>query len=181
MKPIPIKTKVFENSIFLRLRKTQNALQLPVFFFLLLLFCQPYLGLRNCKSAFLILKISQYGGSRQWVQPFSRDRCKNWYKNWYLRFYKTYNHQIWQVGTSNQADAGDVITSRSLDKLNTLYLLYPSAHDQQTLQDGNLSGWAPALKSQDCDHVRSRDKLKSLYLHYQSAYGYQTWQDGKLP
>ena len=39
----------------------------------------------------------------------------------------TYDHQIWQAGTStgfdsnqtNQAGAGDVITSRSCDKLKT--------------------------------------------------------------
>ena len=30
-----------------------------------LFFCQPYPGLRNCKSVFLILKILQYRGSRQ--------------------------------------------------------------------------------------------------------------------
>ena len=80
-----------------------------------------------------------------WIEAvssaFSRCRCKKWYKNWYLHFYKTYNHQIWQAGTStefdsneiNQAGAGDVISSRSRDKLNTLYLLYQSTHDHQTL------------------------------------------------
>ena len=46
----------------LRLRKAHNALQLHVFFFFSF-FCQPYQGLRNCKSVFLILKVSQYGGS----------------------------------------------------------------------------------------------------------------------
>ena len=43
---------------------------------------------------------------------------------------KTYDHQIWQAGTStgfdsnktNQAGARDFTTSRSCDKLKTLYL-----------------------------------------------------------
>ena len=46
-----------------------HALQFPVLF-LLLFFCLPYPGLRNCESVFLILKIWQYCGSRQWVQHF---------------------------------------------------------------------------------------------------------------
>ena len=44
----------------------------------------------------------------------------------------TYDDQIWQAGTStgfdsnetNQASPGDVIRSRSRDKLKTLYLHY---------------------------------------------------------
>ena len=109
-------------------------------------FCQLYPGLRNCKSVFLILKIFQYGGLR-WYP------CKNWYKNWYLHFCKTYDHQFWQVGTStrlgsngaNQAGAGDVITSRSHDKLKT-YLSYQSTYGDQIFQDGNLLWWNPAHK-----------------------------------
>ena len=141
--------------------KHKTLLQLPVFFFLLF-FCQPYPGLRNCNSVFLILKISQHDGSRRWVQLFSRCPYKNWYKNWYLRFYKTYNHQIWQAGTStgfdlnetNQAGAGDVITSRSRDKLKTLYLHYHSVYDHQTWQDGNLPWSTPVRKvTCPCDHV----------------------------
>ena len=48
----------------LRLCKTQNALQLLVFFlfFVFLFFCQSYPGLQNSKSVFLILKIPRYGG-----------------------------------------------------------------------------------------------------------------------
>ena len=102
------------------LRKTHNTLQLPVFFFFsffLSFFCKPYPGLGNCKLIFLILKISHYGGSRRWVQLYPRSSLKYWYKNWYLHFYMTYDHQIWQAGTStgvhssdtNQAGAGDVI------------------------------------------------------------------------
>ena len=41
--------------VLLCLRKTQNALQLPVFFFSF--FYQRYAGYRNYKSVFLILKI----------------------------------------------------------------------------------------------------------------------------
>ena len=56
----------------------------------------------------------------------------------YIHFYKTYDHQIWQVGTSsgfdlsetNQAGAGDVITLRSCDKLKTSYIPYQSHYDQ---------------------------------------------------
>ena len=44
---------------------THNALQLFVFFFsIFFFFCQPYLGLHNCKLVFLILKISQYDRSK---------------------------------------------------------------------------------------------------------------------
>ena len=58
-----------------------------------------------------------------------------------IHFYKTYDHQIWQAGTStgfdsnktNQAGTGDVITSRSRDKLKT-YLHYQSAYGHQTWQ-----------------------------------------------
>ena len=38
---------------------------------------------------------------------------------------------------SNQASAGDVITSRSNDKLKTLYLHYQSAYGYKMWQDGN--------------------------------------------
>ena len=47
-------------------------------------FCQSYQGLLNCKSVFLMLKVSKYGESRQWIQRFqgilimliSRDKLK---------------------------------------------------------------------------------------------------------
>ena len=55
---------------------SHNALQLPVFF-LFSFFCQPYAGLRNCKSVLLILKILQYNRSRQWFWLFPRYPCKN--------------------------------------------------------------------------------------------------------
>ena len=58
--------KILLDVKLLRLCETQNALQLPVFFFFSL-YCQLYPGLRNCKSVFLILKISQYGKSRRWL------------------------------------------------------------------------------------------------------------------
>ena len=116
----------------MRLLETHNALLLSVFFFFLFFvsfFCQPYPGLRNRKSVFLILKISQYGGSWRWVQLFPRYPSKNRYKNWYLHSYETFDHQIWQSGTStrldsnetNQAGADDnVFMSKSRDKLKTL-------------------------------------------------------------
>ena len=111
-------------------------------------------GLRNCKLVFLILKISQYGGSRRWAQLFPRYPCKNWYRNWYLHFYSTYDHQIWQAGTStgvelnetNQTGAGDLITSRSRNKLKILYLYNHSAYGYQTWQDGILPWCTPAHK-----------------------------------
>ena len=64
----------------------------------------------------------------------------NWYKNWYLHFYKTYDSQIWQAGTStgfdsnktNKADAVDVITLRSRNKLKNLNLNWQSAYGHQT-------------------------------------------------
>ena len=56
-----------------------------------------------------------------------------------------YDHQIWQAGTSkrgaaneiNQTCAGDVIFSRSGDKLKTLCLHYKSVYGYQPWQDGN--------------------------------------------
>ena len=71
----------------MRLRETHNALQLPMFFFLFFFFFfsfffQPHPGLRNSKWVFLILKILQYGKSRQWVPLFPSHPCKNWYKNY---------------------------------------------------------------------------------------------------
>ena len=51
--------------------------------------------------------------------------CKNWYKNSRLYLHKTYDYLSFQASTSrgvdsnetNQAGAGNVITSRSSDKL----------------------------------------------------------------
>ena len=130
----------------------------PVFFFFLFsFFYQPHPGLGNCKSVFLILKISQYGVSRRWVQLFSRYPCKNLY----LHFYKTYDHEIRQAGITtgfdsnktNKAGAGNVITSRLRDKLKT-YLHCQSNHDHQTWQDGNLSSWEAANNvTQPFNHV----------------------------
>ena len=93
----------------------------------------------------MILKISQYGGSRWRVQLFPRYSCKNWYKNWYLHFYKTYDHWIWQAVTStgfdsnetNPVGTGDIIISISRDKLKALYLQPHSAYGNQNEQDGN--------------------------------------------
>ena len=134
----------------LQLRETHNALRLPVFFFLslsFLFFCQPCLELWNCKLIFMILKITQYGRPRRWIQLFPRYSCKNWYKNWYLHFHKTYDYQIWQTGTfrevdvneTNQTGDGDVITSRSRDKLKQLYLHYHNAN----LAEWLLILWGP--------------------------------------
>ena len=130
---------------YLRLLEWHNALQLPVFLFLLF-FCQPCLGLCSCKSVFLILKISQNGGPKRWVQLLSRCSCKNWYKKWYHHFHKTYDYQIWQAGASrgvnsngtNQPGAGDVITSRLNNKLKPIYLYYNSAYGHQTWQDDDF-------------------------------------------
>ena len=123
--------------------------------FLLFLFVfLPAKGLWNCKSVFLNLKIWQYGGSRRWVQHFHAVHpCKIWHKNWYLHFYKTYDHQIWQAGSStgfdsnetNQAGAGEVITSISCDKLKA-YLHSQSAYENQTWQDCNLPWLGSAHK-----------------------------------
>ena len=67
--------KFLQALTLVRLHQTYKALQLPLFFFFSLFlsfFCQPYPGLRNCESVFLILKVSQsqYDGSRRWVQRF---------------------------------------------------------------------------------------------------------------
>ena len=115
LKFFKVRLSPFKILVLLRLRKSQNALQFSLFFFFLFLW-QPYQGLRNWKSIFLILKIWHYGRLGRW----------------YLHFYKTYDQQIKQTGTStgfnsnetNQAGAGDVITSKSRDKLKTLLNTY---------------------------------------------------------
>ena len=124
----------------LRLCETYNALQLPVFFFFVFFyfsfFCQLCPVLWNCKSVFVILKISQFGGLRRWIQLSPRYSCKNWNKIWYLHFHKTCDYQILQAGTSrgahsnetNKVGTSDVITSRSCDKRKPVYLHYHSAY-----------------------------------------------------
>ena len=127
-----ISFKAIDDIWFLRLHETHNALQFPVFFFFLSFFCHPYPGLGNCVSVFLILKISQYGGSRRGVQLFPMNSCKNWYPH----VYKTYDHKIRQASTStgfhsnetNQAGAGNAITSRSHDKLKPWYIHYQNVY-----------------------------------------------------
>ena len=130
-------------------------MRLPVIFFFFSFFfsffCQPCPELRKCKSVFLILKISQHGGSRRWVQLFPTYPCPNWYKNWYLHFHMTYDHQIWQTGISrgvhwnetNEAGAGDVITSRSNLKH---YISTIRVSGYQTWQNGNVPWGVPAHK-----------------------------------
>ena len=110
---------------FLRLRETHNALQLPVFFFFFFFsffykLCWYFGILNRCSWFWKSLNIVDWGDEFNF---FWRDSSKNWYKNWYLYFHKTYNHPIWQAGTSigvdwnetNQAGDGVVITSRSRD------------------------------------------------------------------
>ena len=118
----------------LRLRETHNVLQLPVLFFIFSFLCQLHPRLRNCKSVFLILKILQYGGSKRWVQPFQRYPCTS------TRF---------NLNETDQAGAGDVIKSRSSDKLKTLPLQY-STYGHRTSQDGlSPPWWALAVKSHE--------------------------------
>ena len=88
----------------------------------------------KCKSVCLILKISQYGGSRRWVPLFPRYLCKNWYKNWYFYFHKTNDHHIWRAGTSTGFDS---------------YLHYQSVYGHQTWQDGTLLDGLLSLKPHD--------------------------------
>ena len=135
---------------------------------ILLVFCQPCLGLRNCKSVFLILTITQYGRSRRWVQLCPKYVWKNWYKNWFLHFHETYDLQIWQAGTSrevhsnetNETGADDVIILISLDKFYTLYLHYESVLGHQTGQYGKLPWWVPFHKvTWPFDHVFIRNHV----------------------
>ena len=66
----------------------------------------------------------------------------------------TYDHQIWQAGTprrvdsneTNQAGAGDAVTSKARDRLKTFHLNFQSAYGYQTCQDGNLPSWSPTIK-----------------------------------
>ena len=71
---------------------------------------------------------------------------------------------------TNQASAGDVITSRSRDKIK-MYRgdINQSAYSHQTLQDGNLPWWAPANKvTWPYDNVILQDHMANLN-HYIST------------
>ena len=125
---------------FLRLLKTQNALQLPLLIFLFSASCIRNFRIVNRYSWFKKSgNMADRDASSDWVQLFLRYPCKNWYKNKYLHFYKTYDHQIWQAGTytgfdpneANQAGLVDPIMSRSPNKQKILYLYYHSAYDHQ--------------------------------------------------
>ena len=113
--------------MLLNLHEMYNTLQLSVFFSFYFSFLQQLSsGLWDWKLLFLILKISHCGRLRSWVKLFQRYSCKNYYENWYLPFRETCVHKIWQTGTSrgvasnetNQVGTGDIISSRSQDKLN---------------------------------------------------------------
>ena len=103
---------------------------------------------------------------------------------------KTYDHQIWHAGVSrgvdsnktNQSGAGDVITSRSGDKLQT----YTTTNGVPvTTKFGRMITYLDRLlKSNHPLTTRltiSRDKLKSIYLHYNDAHRHQTWHGCDLP
>ena len=116
-------------SYLLCLRETVDSLQLPlVFLFIFSFFCQTCPRLNRYLWFWKPLKMADRGGSVQLFPSYSS--CKNWYKNWYFHFHKTYDYQIWQAGTSRGVDsnensqprAGDIIVSRSPDKLKLLYL-----------------------------------------------------------
>ena len=113
-------------------------------FFLFLIFCQPCLRVRNCKSILLILEISLYSRLRWWVQLFPRYSCKNWCKNGYLHFNKTYGYGIGkhvQLGELSemriirQVDA--IFWSHGLE-IKTFYLHYHDAHGHQMWQGCDL-------------------------------------------
>ena len=106
---------------------------------------------------FLILKISQYGTVKRWVQLFPRYPCKNWYKYLFVHFYKTYDHQIWKAVTFTGFDSNE--------KLKT-YIHYQSAYSHQTLPNGNLPRWTPAHKvTWPFDHVVFWGRL-TTWNHY---------------
>ena len=140
-------------------------------------FSASSVGLRNCKSVFLILKISQYGGPRRWVQFFLKYSCKNWYKDWYLHFHKTCDHKSWQADTSGGVDSNDSNRTVSGDYVVTgdIITSLQNAYGHQTWQEGNLPRRIPT-HNVTCSfgHVFLRG-LKPLYLHYHDAYGGQTW------
>ena len=141
-------------------------------------FYKPYHGLQNCKSVFLILKISQYGGLRPGVYLFQRYSYKNWYKDWCVNFYKTFDYEICQAATStgfnsNETnETGEVNASRSRDKLKSFLLFCQTAYGQQIWKDFNLLTW---MVSWSRGLVTPYDKLKLLNPLY------QTWQGDNLP
>ena len=90
---------------------------------------------------------------KAFIKPF--DNKEVWKKKFKLIFssssgigagrVKTYDYHIWQVTTSRGVDsneiyqlrAGDVIMSRSHDKLKLWYLLYHNTYGHQIWQDGD--------------------------------------------
>ena len=152
----------------MRLRESDNHLQLPLFSF--------FLPAVSRTSEFSICLPNFENRSVWWTEAvssvFLRYSCNNVNKNWYLHFHKAYDHQIWQAGTSrgidpnetNQLDGSDVITSRSLKYPN-----YQNAYGHQTWQDG---GWPLGVPTHNVtwhfghmilwDHVT----LKPLYIRW---------------
>ena len=174
----------FENPMFRFLEEYMLfllALQLPVLFLsFFLFFYQLCPALRNVNRYLWFwksLSMTDRGSEFNFFQFFRRYSCKNWFKNWYLQFHNSHDHQIWQErtsrgiesGESNQVGAGDVITSRLHNTLNTLYLYYQSVYDHQTWQDGDFPWWIPAYKvTWPFDEVVLRD-LATNWSHYIST------------
>ena len=124
-------------SCLLRLRETNNSLQLPVFllYFFCWFLCQPCPWFWNCKSVFMILKISQYGGGGDDLSFFQGIHVRTDIKIYISK----YDHQFWHAGgvnscETNQVGADDVVTSGSRDKLKASPL-------PEWLWPPNLAGW----------------------------------------
>ena len=151
---------------------------MPVPFFFFSFFCQHYLGLRNCKSVLLILKISQYSQSRWSVQLFPRYPCKNWYKNWCLHFYKTY---ITKFG--KEVHLQDLIQMRLIKEVLVTSLRQDHVTNKNisttrvpmVTKLGRMVTYLEGLQPIKSDDPlitclrRSLNKLKPLYLHYLSV------------
>ena len=94
------------------------------FFFLLCL------GLRHCKSGFLILKICQYGGPRRLVQLFLKYLCKNISISvgpMTTKFSKQVHvEELTQMRLTKQ-----VLVTSSCEKLKPLYLHHRDRYDHQ--------------------------------------------------
>ena len=149
----------------MRLRETQNALQLLVFFFSL--FCQRYPRLRNCKLPFLILKILQYGGSGSDFSFFQgihvsfdiRIDISISIKPTITKFGSRYIYRIWFISLIKQVP----VTSLLQDQLKICFH-YQGAFGHQTWQNGNLPWLAPVsshITLWSRVPVKSRNKLTS--------------------
>ena len=126
--------------------------------------CPSFLGLRNCKLVFLISKVSQYGGSKQWFQLFPTYSCKPWNK----------------IDTSIRRVTfkfGKQVHLENLAQMRLIKQVLVALHVKITWQSKNIISPLPWLRGL----ARLCEKLNLLYLPYHNVYGHKTGYDGHFP